>query len=175
MSNHLTDFQIGERNRREQLVREALRLQGEGHSLRQIQKVLREPLANLSRYLKTYIAAGYNADALTPETANRGRKALARLTPEQQVLVQNATIKTAANTKHRVATSAALRCFASDDRCSDEVREIILRPQGPTPTLRRQARVVPEMMQQHRNARKFRTAGFHQPQSLTFIDVDGTE
>lgn len=132
-SPSLTDFQLAEWKRRQDLVRSCLAAGvGEpgGTSLRRIAQATGEPIANLSRYLAAFRALG--ADGLRPEVGT-GRPAKFDLTRDEELALR-------AHNLERGSFALAVEWFARDPRCRPATRAAILETLDNAARDRREAR-----------------------------------
>ncbi|MDD3885379.1 MAG: helix-turn-helix domain-containing protein [Victivallaceae bacterium] len=164
--------------RREEIVIAANKWMHEGGTLTEAAETLGVSLASLSRFRSAYNAGGIAA--LEPQYQNCGRKPLASLLdlPEEALAeVRRLVLAIDPNTGHRITVSLALRMFANSDACPDSLREIILKPRSSkhklTPTLKREARITPEVKLMHRGPATFKNKAFTQRRELTYVNARG--
>jgi hypothetical protein len=171
------EWRITQANRRLELVQTYRALLEQGHSGVSAAKAMGEDHVSLWRYNKAFEKAGYNG--LVPATDKCGRKSEIQklrelLGPEllDKILaeIQGLNLDTE-------STTAALRSYASSDRCPAELADLILDPSRCSkhalpPSLRKAVTPNANSRLAHRGARKLSLQGIYTPRRTDILPGD---
>ncbi len=132
------------------------------------------------RNYRRWVSGGRKSIALNDARhGNPGRAPIVALNRKERGIVQAKALQIDTNLSDHSARSLPLRLLAEDERCRPEVAEVIqanrASKHSQTPKLRQQARVTPEAKMMARGPRCFKTKGYKQLRSNTYVDEHGEE
>lgn len=174
----LSPSELTEATKKLEIIKQVYALGLAGYSQNQAALELELPRSSVNRWIAAW-EKEHKLSSLVSQFGKCGRKPLAKLTRDQKLQVQQLAVKMSKNTGHKVVTATALRVWATTEHCPDDLREIILadraRKRTITPTLKRQARVTPELLMHYRGDKNLRMNAYSQPRKLTYINAHREE